>query len=395
MILPTVLVLASLIFGVSSFQDAYAVVDCDDPVLEAMALYAGSEVSTLNKVDASTGPPVQTCLIGEIRVIPGSAGSFITCEDIAIDHSDSVDPAPSDPDGHAFPNVTQLYCISTGNLLHKMDRIANFDGTTGNAVDAGTGDIVDASVGLSLLDGGAGIPNANALEIDLYGNAYLAAGGKFYDVNLSTGAVTLRTDFNSYVAGADPFESSGDLARDENTSFDIYWTVECDGMTGGAEGLDPICPNHDSVLPGLDLRDRLYRIQLDQGPNLGTDDKDLLIPLAELPTGSVFGFDIIQPNFNICYITTATPEGDNGFLFETDRNGAVTRTLESFAQNLNSFGATGNPVGGTLIMINAMSLAIAAAGINSPWLLVFAVSGAAVIAYQFTGKSKKRKKFEV
>ena len=184
--------------------------------------------------------------------------------------------------------------------------------------------------------------------------------------------------------------SSGDLARDESTGFDIYWTVFCEdadlmSFTGAMGDLDEPCAD--------DANNLLFKIELGQGPG-GAGALDGLIRIAELPGGSVFAMDIIQPTFDICYLTTDFSGSGDGDLFETNRDGTVTRNPVAISPIVNSFGATGNNVGGIPIMINVSSLAIAAAGIHSPWILVFAVSGAAVIAYQFTGKTKTRKKFK-
>jgi len=388
---------------VTSLPDAFAVIDCTSPTLEPKALYVGNSNSHLVKVDTEPAVPT-TCDIGEIREFPGNAATFIPCDDVAIDHS-------TDPNG-------DLYCVGFGNTLYKLDRTANFvdiggigdnvDFPAGTAVAAGTGDIVKATkIGNFINIGGDTQSFINAFEIDLYGEAYIAAGGneagKFYNLDLTTAVATLRSDFNTAAYGFAgvplKFVSSGDLARDESTSFDIYWTAKCEDLngnahTGAVDTLDEACLGPDGIPNNGDEEvDVLYLIKLGQGPG-GAGALDSLTRIDELPKGGVFAMELIQPTFDLCFLTT-DPDDDSGDLFETDRTGLVTRNAVTISPEVNSFGAAGNSVGGIPIMINVSSLAIAAAGIYSPWLLLFAVSGAAVIAYQFTGKSKTRKKIKV
>ena len=388
------MVLAIFMIGIPSFQNAHAVLDCTDPVLEPRGLFVGSSDAKLVKVDTIADPP-EACTVGEIREDPSDDATFLKCDDVAIDHSDLVSQ------GGGQPALGQLYCIEGGDTLYKIDRCADFlaDGTP-LAAGTCTGAVVDATL-VDLITLGATTQQfINAFEIDAYGEAYIAGGGlptidnaigKFYNLDLTTAIATLRSDFNTaaYGLAAETLVSSGDLARDESTGFDIYWTVFCEdaslmSFTGGVGDLDEPCDD--------DANNLLFKIQLGQGPG-GAGALDGLIRIAELPGGAVFAMEIIQPTFDICFLTTDFTNSD-GDLFETTRDGTVTRDPVAVSPALNSFGATGNNVGGIPIMINVSSLAIAAAGIHSPWILAFAVSGAAVIAYQFTGKTKTRKKFK-
>jgi len=380
-----------MMIGVTSSQDAYAVADCDGPdsvVLEAGALYIGTQNSILAKVDTIPVIP-EACEIGVIREDPGDEFSNVVCEDIAIDHSDEISPG-----------VGQLYCIGFGNSLYTIDRTADFelDGTP--TAMAGDGEVINADrVGGAtnfINIGGVTQTFIDAFEIDLYGKAYIAAdglnAGKFYNLDLTTAVATLRTDFNTLPGvPAGTFASSGDLARDESMAFDMYWTVECDGLSGTLTGM-AVAPNFgvDAVCDDAD-NDVLMRINLGQGPG-GAGLQDSITRIDELPEGDVFAIEIIQPSFDLCFLTTLPAPGTGGVLFETDRTGTVTRTSVTITPDLQSFGATGNAVGGMLIMINTMSLAVAAAQTNPAWLLLFAISGAAVVAYQFKGKTKTRKK---
>jgi len=219
----------------------------------------------------------------------------------------------------------------------------------------GTGDDVPISI-------------ANAMEFDHNGNAYIAGlgtdSGKFWNLDVTTAIATLRTDFG------DPFASSGDLAFDHQTTSDMYWTVICFNLKNTADD----CGNDATDL----TRDRLFRI------NLGSPDT--LTTLEVLPEGSVFGLEFVNPGGDLCYVTV------NSKLFETDTNGFVTRDSESIEPTVRGFGAAANLIGGTFVMINMISLAVAAAQTNAAWLILLLVSGIGVVAYQFKDKIKSENK---
>ena len=375
-ILPSVLVVSFLILGVSSFQEAQAVPDCfgaDSGVLEARELYIGTQNARLVKIDTLADPP-EACEVGQMREFADGMPptGAVVCEDMALNPVDQ-----------------KLYCIAFGNQLHRVDRTADFN-LDGTAAATGEGVVVDTErIGTFIRIGTSTQSFVNAFEIDLYGTAYIAArepkSGQFYTLDLTTAVATLRTDFNLPFVGLDmgtTINSSGDLVRDESTGFDMYWTIKCDGLNGGMNDVDEAC--------ATSTNDILYKINLDQGPKINPGEQDSLTRIAELPEGQVFAMEMIQPNFDLCFLTTNSTS-TQGVLFETDRNGVVTRTSVAITPDVNSFGAAGNPVGGMLVMINVMSLAVAAAQTNPAWLLLFAISGAAVVAYQFKGKTKTRK----
>jgi len=357
--------------GASIFQDAYAQIDCNSAALEANSFYVGDNVGILHKIDITPFTPA-TCPVGEMRQDPGGDGVFeklVICQDIGLDPTDTTTPS----------GQSQLYCLAFGNELHKVDRLP----TVG--VGPGGSDIIKTvEIGMRIEDASdnSAISVANALEIDAFGVAYMAAagnqGGKFYNLDLTTALATLRTDFNLVpgVARGQVYDSSGDLARDEFTTSDMYWTVLCAGLDTGTDD----CGADDTL-------DRLFKITLNGGSG-NPGEQDSIAPLAVLPKGSVFGMEIVQaPSsaINLCYITS------NGFLFETDTSGTVTRTALLVEPLVRGFGAAANFVGGTLVMIDMMALALAAAGTNSAWLILFAISGAAVVAYQFKDKIKSKK----
>jgi len=346
-ILPSVLVLAFLVLGVSGMQNAYAVIDCSSELLEAGAVYVGSESGRLHKVDTFVSPPA-SCEVGQMKEFSTDVDNII-CQDIAIDHTDTSVWAGG-----------QLYCLAGGTVLHKVDRTA-------------TAGIVDTQKIDSIKDvnGDVQVSIANAMEIDHNGNAYIAGlgtdAGKFWNINLSTAKATLRTDFG------DAFHSSGDLAFDEQSFGDMYWTVICFNLKNTAND----CGNDT-----IDLtRDRLFRINLNQpsGP-------DTLTTLAVLPEGSVFGMEFVSAGGDLCYVTV------NSKLFETDTTGFVTRSSETITPEVRGFGATANLIGGTFITLNMISLAVAAAQTNSALLILLLVSGIGVVAYQFKDKIKSENK---
>jgi len=364
LILPSILALGFLIIGFSSFQDAYAVLDCSSAALEANTLYIGTAGGELFKLNGVTG---ENCLIGEIKrdtsglEAPATAPAMqpnIICKDIAIDH----------------PTGT-LYCLDGGFFLR----------TIGRTVD-GSG-FIDSDLVGTLVDitASANFNNANALEIDSQGRAYLAGAGnqasKFYNLDLTNAEATLRIDFDP--SSDNIFVSSGDLARDEQTPNHLYQTIECLGLVGEADACD------DSA------NDRLYRILLNT-PGCVGPCADTLVPLEELVRGEVFALDIAQPTGNLCYLNV------DGWLFETDTDGNAigsprnVATGEDFSGTANSlllgFGASGNNIGGTIIMINTMALLIAAGQTNPTWLILLAISGVAVVAYQFKDKIKSKNK---
>jgi len=350
-VLPSVLVLGLLIIGFSSFQDAYAHPICTVAPLEVNTLYVGSSTGVLHKLHVTDG---NSCAVGPMRLTTSDAATSVTCKDIAIDHTD--------PNG-------QLYCLAGGTSLHKVARLADTAGAGIGFVDTDfVGTLSDAANSEDLND-------ANALEIDAAGRAYLAAAGsqdgQFYNVNLGTGAVTKRTDFNALIGGGISFISSGDLARDESTTNHLYWTVLCSGLAG--QGAPHECDNI--------ANDRLYRILLNNpgGP-------DALVPLAELPIGNVFAMDIAQPTLNLCMVSSA------GTILETDRDGNQVKPTILTSPTILGFGATGNNIGGTMLMINTMALLIAAGQTNPTWLILLAISGVAVVAYQFKDKIKSKSK---
>ncbi len=95
--------------------------------------------------------------------------------------------------------------------------------------------------------------------------------------------------------------------------------------------------------------------------------------------------DIAQVSLNLCYVNV------QGFLFETDRNGNQIggfTDLSLVDPLLLGFGATGNDIGGMLVMLNTMALLIAAGQTNPMWLILLAISGVAVVSYQFKDKIK-------
>jgi len=356
--------------GAGIFQDAYAAIDCSSAALEANSLYVGDNVGILHKVDIEPFTPA-SCPVGEMRQDPGGDGTFeklVICQDIGLDPTDTTTPS----------GQSQLYCLAFGNELHKIDRLP----TVG--VGPGGSDIiksVEVGTGIKDASDNSGISVANALEIDAFGVAYIAAlgnqGGKFYNIDLTTALSTLRTDFNLVpgVARNQVYDSSGDLARDEFTTSDMYWTVLCAGLEGGTDDC------------GDTTVDRLFKITLNGGSG-NPGEQDSIAPLEVLPKGSVFGMEIVQaPSsaITLCFIT------DGNFLFETDSTGFVTRDAIGVVPPVRGFGAAANFVGGTLVMIDTMALALAAAGTNSAWLILFAISGAAVVAYQFKDKIKSKK----
>ena len=297
-----------LMIGASIFQDAYAAIDCNSAVLESGAFYVGDKNGILHKVDTTTVIPT-TCEVGEMREdVVGPDGVFeklVICQDIGLDETDTTTPS----------GEPQLYCLAFGNELHKIDRLETAVGPGGSDV------LKSVEVGAGILDddGNTAINVANALEIDIYGVAYIAAlgnqGGKFYNIDLTTAIATLRTDFNLSFGGCtsnEPpvgcdqfYDSSGDLIRDESTTSDMYWTVLCSGLSGGTDDCG------DEM--GDDDLDRLFRITLNGGSG-NPGEKDSITALKVLPVGSVFGAEMVQPTFNICYINV------NGILFETDRD---------------------------------------------------------------------------
>ena len=333
---------------VPGFQDVYAVIDCTDAALETNAFYASSKVGTLHKVDPTAVPPTN-CLIGTIVAQDGSSATLdVPCEDIAIDHTDE-----------------KLYCLGFGTILYRLDRVA----VAGTVKAFEIAPITDPTLAMPPVN------DLNAFEIDTFGKAYVAVGGteldagNFYNLNLVTGVLTLRTAFGN------AFVSSGDLARDETTNTDMYWTVLCEGLIDGPDD----CGADDTL-------DRLYKIVL---ANPSGPDTLVTLPLGVLSKGKVFAIDFVQATQNLCYLT------EEGFVFETDRNGVETKApvlVTPLIPLLEGFGGTGNDVGGTIVMINLMSLALAATQTNAAWLILFAISGAAVIAYQFKGNTKSKNK---
>ena len=190
--------------------------------------------------------------------------------------------------------------------------------------------------------------------------------GKFYTLNLGTGDATQRVDFG-------PTRSpSGDLARDQSTTNHMYVTIQCALLTGGEA-----C--------GTSTNDRLFRILLNTPGCIGPC-ADTIIPLAELNFGSVFAMDIAQPSLNLCHVTLG------GVLFETDREGNEIKFMSLGLPVIEAFGASGNDIGGTMLMINTMSLLIAAGQSNPMWLILLAISGVVVVTYQFKDKIKSKNK---
>ncbi len=351
------LVLGFLIIGFSSVQDAYAAPNCNSAILEANTLYISTETGELYKVETTTG---DNCLIGTMLIDPvnNPGGPTIKCKDIAIDHSD--------PNG-------QLYCLAGGFDLHTVDRTANFD-VGGNDVGPLLGVLIDTNFVGPLTDITAnpdeGFNNANSLEIDSAGRAYLAGAGnqagKLYNLDLTSGDATLRVDFGASRV------SSGDLARDESTSNHLYITIQC-LLLSGPEVCNDI------------THDRLFRILLNT-PGCPGPCPDTIVALEELNKGNVFAMDIAQPTLNLCYVNI------EGFLFETDRDGNEVKSMLLAPNLVAAFGASGNNIGGTMLMINTMSLLIAAGQSNPMWLILLTISGVAVVAYQFKDKIKSKNK---
>jgi len=341
----SVLVFSILIVGFSSFQDVDAVVpDCSTATLAVNTFYVSSKTGFLHKVVADTAP--NTCEIGQIIAQDGAnKDAVVTCEDIAIDHTDQ-----------------KLYCSGFGSILYRLDRTAV------------AGVVKAFEIGV-FKDGGQIRDDLNAFEIDSFGVAYLAGGGptldpsagRFYNVDLTTAVLTLRTAFGT------EFISSGDLARDETTNTDMYWTVRCPGLANTV---------NDCGDAAADQLDRLFLI------TLGTPDT--LTALAVLELGEIFAMDFVQPSLNLCMINQA------GMMYETDRNGVKVKEPFAVSPLVEAFGASGNNIGGIIISLNMMSLALAATQTNASWLLLLAISGVAVIAYQFKGNTKsKNKKIKV
>jgi len=340
-----------LIIGLSSFQDAYAVPNCSSAGLEANTMYVSTQLSQLYKVDVTNG---DNCLIGVIKTdATQNPGTVLDCKDIAIDHTNGL-----------------LYCLADGFTLRIIDRTANF-----NAAGANVGpgaEFIDSTFVNVLTDitNNQGFNNANSLEIDSAGRAYLAGSGgnevgKFYTLNLITGDATQRVDFGAARA------SSGDLARDESTTNHLYITIQCDNLIG-AEACDP-------------SKDRLFRILLNTPGCIGPCP-DTIIPLAVLSQGDMFAMDIAQPSLNLCFVSLS------GFLVETDREGVQIKSVLLDGSIIEAFGASANNIGGTMLMINTMSLLIAAGQSNPMWLILLTISGVAVVAYQFKDKIKSKNK---
>jgi len=285
---------------------------------------------------------------------PGDQDS-IPCKDVAIHHPTGV-----------------LYCLANGNTLRTVERLPD-----------GSGFIDTDFVGL--LSDDAGTPgdtsddtffnDANSLEIDSQGRAYMAGAGnnknKLFTLDLTTGEARLRVDFGATIIAA------GDLARDETSTNHLYMTVLC----------GPLGPTGDACSDAAN--DRLYRILLNT-PGCVGPCADTLVPLEELAKGNVFAMDIAQNTLNLCYVN------DNGFFFETDRDGftvgGIPFDLSIADQFVKGFGATGNNIGGSLIMLNTMALLIAAGQTNAAWLVLLAISGVAVVSYQFKDKIKSKSK---
>jgi len=361
----SVLVFSILVIGFGSIHDVYAQIDCTDAVLETNAFYVSSRVGTLHKVDPTTMPDPTSCLVGTITAEPGGSnpGAVVPCEDIAIDHSD----------------LGKLYCLGFGTILYRIDRFA-FDAPGGTV----------RAFEIAPITGSSPVDDVNAMEIDTFGKAYVAVGGggldagNFYNIDLTTAVLTLRTAFGT------SFISSGDLARDETTNTDMYWTVLCSGLLLTADRC--LGPNGTDDSQSADMigdddeNDKLYLIKLGLGAGGLPPTQDSLTPIAELTKGRVFAMDFVQPTLNLCYLN------EDGFVFETDKNGVETKGPVLVVPLVEGFGASGNNVGGAIVMINLMSLALAATQTNAVWLILFAISGVAVIAYQFKGKTKSKNK---
>jgi len=322
-------------------------------------------------VEVTTG---DNCLIGIIKTdATNAAAPNVDCKDIAIDHTDG-----------------RLYCLANGVDLRTIDRVALFGvggGAPLNVLNPLAVNIDSNFVG-NLVDitGGGGFNNANSLEIDSQGRAYLSGAGnqagKLYNLNLGPvggGQATLRIDFDpSPGNGVEEYVSSGDLAKDESSGNHLYITLLCENLPVGEEcvGPDGMAGTADD-----DVNDSLYRILLNT-PGCVGPCPDTLVPLAELNKGGVFAMDIAQVSLNLCYVNI------EGFLFETDRNGNEIKSMMLGPNLVAAFGASGNDIGGTLLMINTMALLIAAGQSNPMWLILLAISGVAVVSYQFKDKIK-------
>ena len=341
---------------------------CTSSTLQNDELYVSAAQGFLFKVKGDDG---HACLVGKIVTSLGVGAAGLTCDDIAIDHTDG-----------------KLYCLGNGNALFEVSR-----------TPTATPEVLATPIGPLLL-GVTQINTVNALEISSNGVAYATSGandaqlfgtstgGKLFTVDLTSGALTEIADFT------DKFRSSGDLALNEQAQpRDLFWTVKCripqvpDGMGGT---MNP--PGFTPIDCGSQNNDALFRIDL-EGPTL--------VFVADLGERDIFAMEYIATGSdNLCYLTM------QGLIFETDLSGTrisgagenfPTGTGTTFVQGTGgtvpAFGATANFVGGSLIMIDTIALVVAGIETNAAWLILFMLSAVGVVAYQFTGKtnSKKRK----
>ena len=337
---------------------------CTSSTLQNDELYVSAAQGFLFKVKGDDG---HACLVGKIVTSLGVGAAGLTCDDIAIDHTDQ-----------------KLYCLGNGNTLYEVSR-----------TPTATPEVLATIIGPLLL-GGTQINTVNALEISAAGVAYATSGapdgvvfgtstgGKLFTVDLTNGALTELADYT------DKFRSSGDLALNEQVSpKDLFWTVKC-RVPLLADGSVP--PGFVPIPCSSENNDALFRIDL-EGPTL--------VFVADLGERDIFAMEYIATGGdNLCYLTM------QGLIFETDLSGtriqgagenypsgSGTTFVQGTGAHVAAFGATANFVGGSLIMIDTIALVVAGIETNAIWLILFMLSAVGVVAYQFTGKtnSKKRK----
>ncbi len=371
------MVLLFTVLGISNIDDAdaaHATINCLTGVLLPSEIYVVDQSGFLHKIEQSDG---HSCVVGKMVTSlsapagPG-IGSTVICQDIAIDHSSAASPQT-------------MYCLDSGTALRTIARIPSncaFNGDIATCeVLAGPATPLTigapaatspacTSPGFALTGGepvfckvGEGVSFMNAMEND--GTLTYVADffGRFWNLNLSTGVLTIRTDYGVL------FPSSGDLVHDGLSPSLIYWSVQRCPTTAPENCADV---NNDA----------LYTITLvGAGP-------DPIAFFTDLGEPEVFAADLVPTTNNICVVSHA------GNLQEFDRTtgskiGAtkVTQDIITGAKVL-AFGGVANLVGGFLLFIDNSSLLLAGMATNSVWLILFMVSGVAVIAYQFKSKTK-------
>ena len=292
-------------------ENAYATLpDCvgvDKPGLKNNEMYVGDSVSNLNKVDANDG---HSCVVGTML----SGTTPILCTDVALDPTTSPET---------------LYCVTFTDLykINRSTTAATFVGNLKNGIIFET--------------------NVNAMEIDSAGKAYVAdIDGNLYNLNLSNGALTLRSNLGH--------PSAGDLAWDVYTGK-MYWTSQ---TCSGAE-----CSGADDGLWLIDLT-----------TNIATAVKSTNFD-------SVFAADFLPGEHTMHFVTFA------GDLFELKEDGTFVDSGVTFPL-VHAFGGTANQllVGGINVALNTTALLIAGIQSNAAWLTPGVLAGIALVAFTFRKK---------